>query len=936
MKNRKLKKWMTALILTAALVMPAGSSAYAAEESGDGNVINVGSVEEFMEIAENCKYDKWSVGKTINLTADIDLSKEKFRGIGYFNGTFEGNGHTVSVGSFMPKGSNYGFFRYIGESGTVNNLKISASVIASGSAENIGGVAGTNYGMIKNTVFRGKVSGKSGIGGIAGVNRVGASIENCTSEGVILATYYTGGITGKNEGSISGCVNGSSVNVEELESSLDLGGMDVSSLNLARKVVIRNDMGGIAGTSSGVIAGCRNQGTIGFNHTGYNVGGITGSQKGRILDSVNEGTLYGRKDVGGIVGQAMPYIESEYFEDKAKETQKDVEGLKQTMGQVSSALTQASTDTKNYISTLNDQYTALAEQISGNLNTLSDSVEQDNLKGQEYADNINQALKEIRDIQSQEGELSQEQMDEIKDKFAAISDNLKNLQGSYAGTESSAEDLVNNISGELEKTEIQKNLQGMMQSMDKNVQSAANGINSTMNQLSKIADTVGEELAAVLQKKERIEDISSMETAENTDGVIAGCTNRGSVHGDLNAGGIVGTMNIEYENDPEVDLELPEPVDIVLRSTVSNVVIRSMNYGSVNVKKNCAGGIVGLQEMGLVYACEGYGEVQSESGNYLGGIAGQSSSKIQKTYSLCNVSGEDYLGGICGSGYEVKDSVSICSLDSEGEYLGSIAGELKDAGEAKNNLYVGTTLYGVDGISYTGVAEARSYEEIMAMEGIPEGFHRVIVSFETKDGQKLGEKTTAYGGTLTEKDFPQTPEKEGCYVEWSGTEQLNDIRSNLTIYAEQVPWTESIQGNAVQKDGKGIFLVKGEFHKEAEIDMQETEKPSALPGNASAEYAYTWKILGEDEKNFDKLEGHFYIPDSEKNASLWIKQGKDWKKVKSSVDGSYLVAEIPYGAEFVLVSEPVSREGYILAGGIAAVTLLMVFLLKRGKKRRMS
>lgn len=75
-------------------------------------------------------------------------------------------------------------------------------------------------------------------------------------------------------------------------------------------------MGGIAGNSSGVISSCTNYGTIGYNHTGYNVGGIAGSQNGKILNCTNEGDIYGRKDVGGIVGQAEPYIESEYLQDR--------------------------------------------------------------------------------------------------------------------------------------------------------------------------------------------------------------------------------------------------------------------------------------------------------------------------------------------------------------------------------------------------------------------------------------------------------------------------------------------------------------------------------------------------------------------------------------------------------------------------------------------
>lgn len=39
---------------------------------------------------------------------------------------------------------------------------------------------------------------------------------------------------------------------------------------------------------------------------GYNIGGIVGRQTGYLAGCVNSGSVLGRKDVGGIVGQAEP------------------------------------------------------------------------------------------------------------------------------------------------------------------------------------------------------------------------------------------------------------------------------------------------------------------------------------------------------------------------------------------------------------------------------------------------------------------------------------------------------------------------------------------------------------------------------------------------------------------------------------------------------
>ena len=55
-----------------------------------------------------------------------------------------------------------------------------------------------------------------------------------------------------------------------------------------------------------------------------------------------------------------------------------------------------------------------------------------------------------------------------------------------------------------------------------------------------------------------------------------------------------------------------------IRSTVNDIVIYCVNYGEVTSRKDCAGGITGLQELGLIYGCEGYGGVKLLDMAYLG------------------------------------------------------------------------------------------------------------------------------------------------------------------------------------------------------------------------------------------------------------------------------------------------------------------------------
>lgn len=907
------------------------------EQSGnqEENRIEITDEKSFLEFAEKCKYDSASLGLTVSLMADLDLAGEDFDGIPYFCGLFEGNGHQITNIRIHPKGSNYGLFRYVGETGQIKDLYVEGEVTPSGSQENIGGIAGVNYGTIENCSFKGMVSGINAVGAVTGFNKGTGKILSCSSDAVVLATNFTGGITGKNEGYISECVSKSSINTEELEPTLDLGGVDLSSFNFAQNVVNRNDMGGIAGTSNGLIQDCKNEGSIGYKHTGYNVGGIAGSQSGIILTSTNEGKVYGRKDVGGIVGQAEPYVESEYLEDKVQQTKDDINRLSNTVNNISATMSSTSAELKQYAENLNAQYQASLDQLSGNLGTLTDAA-QGNTEAQGYVDNINAAMDNIHSIQSSGGELTEEQTEAIQNNLGIINDNLGSLQGTYSGDAASQEDFSNQISNQLQQKDRSQEIQdfnAMATTIDNGMQSITSNMKSAVNQMNHIADSLSDDINAVTGDEEIIEDISSLETAENTDGVVSGCINRGEVNGDLNVGGIAGTMNIEYDGDPEFDLNLRESTNVRLRSTVNGVMIHCQNYGSVLAKKNCTGGIVGLQELGFIYDCESYGLVSADAGNYLGGIAGNSAGAIEKSYSLCTISGTDYVGGICGNGYTVKDSISVSDIDSSGERLGSIAGYLEEEGTVRGNLFVSEDMHGIDNISYAGAADRVSYEEIMDREDIPAGFHCVTITFETEEGV-LAKKEIPYGGNLTEKDFPKVPEKDGCYVEWPEEKDLKDIRKNLSVTAEYASWVESVASEEQTEDGKPILLAVGEFYGNTKLEMKETEGPQGLDTEAVLAYAYTWTLKSDREKEFETIEAHLAIPSGAERTVVWIQTDGNWKEVESTVDGSYLVAEIPFGTAFAVTTMPEAKNPYLYVGAAAGIVLIILLVLWRTRKKR--
>lgn len=974
------------------------------------SVTEIRNAQEFLEFARNCSSDEFSLNRTVRLTADIDLSDaalsgNSFEGIPYFHGIFEGNGHTISQFKLTPKGSSHGFFRYIGEAGTVRNLNLDGIVRPEGSQEQIGGLAGVNYGVVENCSFTGSVRGKKSVGAVAGINKSTGKIISCRSNASVTATYYTGGIAGKNEGQISGCRSESSVNTEDPETTLDLGGVDLGSFNLTQNIVNQNHTGGIAGSSDGIINSCKNTGTVGLKHTGYNTGGIAGIQSGIILMCENEGEIHGRKDVGGIAGQTVPYVESEYLEDKVSKTKEDISRLSRTISGISSAMQKTSSQAKQYTDSLISRYNSSMQSVSGSLNALSGAVSREYPQAQEYVNQINNALAAISAIQNESQELSAEQLDAINSNLGIISDclsrlqeilpdtsgsiqellaginsqlqnganlnnirdlaaaidrqvsyiqnylgavsgsageigsnldtingNLRNFEGSFSDTGKAAGDLTSSISDSINDPHMREDMKRLADTLDSGVQSISRGMNDAANQMNQIADSVSGDFEALMGDEKYISDISSIETAENTNGVISGCVNRGSISGDLNTGGIAGTMNVEYEKDPEFDLDLTDTAGITLRSTINSVVIHCINYGSVTAKKNCAGGITGLQELGFIYDGQGYGPVQSDTGNYLGGIAGKSSASVRGCYTLCNVSGRDFTGGICGSGYNITDCISASTIEGTGECRGSIAGSMPEDGTAEGNYFTASDSDGIDGISYTGIAEQKCYEDIMAMEQTPKGFEQITVTFMAED-RVLKEQRIAFGGSIRKSDYPEIPEKEGFYTEWASEEDTSDIRKNITITAEYIPWTKSVASSETYGNGKRLFLAAGEFYGDTKLRLTETEGPDLSGTGAQTTYAYTFELSASRNKNFDTLEGHFLVPENAAETQLWFQTDGHWSEAESTADGSYLTAQIPYGAAFALVLLPRHTDWYLpAAAGTAAVLTLAFFAGKRYRK----
>lgn len=130
-----------------------------------------------------------------------------------FSGTFDGNGHTVTL-DIEGNSANVGLFRKLGGGATVKNVTVAGQVTATGK-NNVGGIAGNADGnvTIENCKNTASIKGSKAVGGILGYSEPGSgfvTISSCANMGSVSGTRkQVGGIAGNVVGThiIRNCYN---------------------------------------------------------------------------------------------------------------------------------------------------------------------------------------------------------------------------------------------------------------------------------------------------------------------------------------------------------------------------------------------------------------------------------------------------------------------------------------------------------------------------------------------------------------------------------------------------------------------------------------------------------------------------------------------------------------------------------------------------------
>ncbi len=894
------KRLMVSLALLLALALCLGFPALA--EETEPETIHIRTADDLMQLARDCALDTWSDRKRIVLDNDLTLTEVDFDSIPIFNGEFDGGGHTIYDLNLSSAQSPCGFFLETGKDANIHHLNISGSVFTDGDDSMVGGVVGRNRGRIANCGFSGEVSARSQVGGIVGKNEATGFVTGSTATGRIRGLSQSGGVCGENAGTLTLCENRAFVNTESVDPSLRFDAIDTSSiLNFIRSlrsdnVGITTDTGGVCGKSIGYVEGCVNTGTVGYLHLGYNVGGVVGHSSGFVSGCQNHGEVYGRKDVGGVVGQAEPLVETEAAENM-------LAGVSYRLYELNRSLNDAIADARTASGDLAERF----ETIAWYLSPVGDAVQNIDVMDPDSAWYLQ----------------------------SVISDSMYNVTNEMAALGDGFDQQSAILLSDMER--INQNATALS--------GAAIQAASTITGLSGAGD------------EQILVDVSETADEEQlTFGKVADSSNDADVYGDSNVGGVAGNLSVEDDSNPEGELSLRSSGLTRDQINLNAIVTGCVNRGAVTAKRECAGSIVGKMDFGLVSHCAAYGTVTLEDGSYAGGAAGLCYGAVKDCCAKCSLGGKRYVGGIVGNGGDVRrggertSSVSGCYALVEIRDVPQFAGAISGGGDGKyeNNFFVPSGFAGLDRLSIHGQAEPISFEDYAAVEGLPAECKTFTLRF-VADGAVIKQLRFNYGASFDRSVYPEAPQRDGAYAVWDRGE-LSDLCFDTTVTAEYRTDETVLRSGEKRGDGRSAVYVDGRFQQgdaltltvipveEDDIgafssDWKDTvrEQLRSIFRDRDPDYSIPVAVTEHLRVSFpeDGLETHalrYLTPDGQTgNYRLYLADGEGWQRIRPATFGSYFMFEVPGdGAEFCLVA---TIQSWWIAAYIAAALLILLLLI---------
>ena len=754
---RLFKKTISLFVCFALILSFSAAALCFADDASQTSYVTISSAADLNSLSQKCRLDTWSENTVVTLACDITLSGS-FTPIPIFSGTFDGQGHTISGLNVNGSFERAGLFGILTEKAQVKNLYVSGKVSANADTIYAGGITGENRGYIEGCVFSGSVSSYT----------------------------VTGGIAGFNSGVINGCVNFSEVDVGLRKySRISLKTLKSTNLKGIVELVTNGTIdsasdrsGGITGENSGSVLSCKNYGLVGEKGKSENVGGIAGLSDGYIALCSNYASIQGKSNVGGIVGQMLPYIKTSYSEDLLSSSKADIDNLLNVVTDVANDVEKAASEIQTSISGMMSTLGTASTDVNG---ISSAAVSVVNVKLSEVSEitayantavsGINGITAGIDDIGTQVNEglsdfstaaeivkeqVGQEEMDpeKIQEALGKVGSGLGEIMQASEGLNDATTELHNMftdlssqglpefssvspaLNSSIQKlTGDLKTLSSQADSLGKNLKNTVSYVTEDVRDITDLAHTVVDQIYSAAYS---LSDLSvstflynssgdTINESEDLSGIVRNCVNTGSIEGNSDVGGIVGSMT--YSASLTVDKG--EKVEgITLKSLqYRSIVSKSKSYGAVESDSGNAGGIVGNENIGAITECENYSIVSSPDGTNVGGIAGHAHGLIRDCFVRSTLTGSSYVGGISGSGSSKQlifdeSSVIGCfaevNISGSDRHCGGISGS--ETGYFLYNYFVGGTLNGIGDYSIEVQAAPITRQSLLEAENCPEEF----------------------------------------------------------------------------------------------------------------------------------------------------------------------------------------------------------------------
>lgn len=880
----------------------------------EGTTVRIGSVKDLLSFARACREESYSAGKIFELTADLDLSDTDFTGVPYFAGIFHGNSHTISGLRISRDGSRQGLFRRTSALAEICDLKVRGSVTPGGTGMYIGGITGENRGRLSGCRFDGSICGIEAVGGVVGHNMPSGQITGCTFSGEIRGEHQIGGIVGWNEGSVSSCANAGAVNtvpVTPQEQQMDLFNLsllDVSSVT-SDDFLDLTDIGGICGENGGSIAQCRNSGLVGYPNTAYNVGGIVGKSSGFVTGCDNSAAVQGRKDVGGVAGQLIPYTELDLSKSKLDALSGEINALKEL---IAAATRDASNSAAWIVGDLNgmDQAAGWALTV---LSRYVDSLQDGDLQV------LDRIRKQIRfDPETGELILGDEIRYDEETGELLIGDDIRfdpeTGQAWLNGVLILPPDTA-------PIAEAMNSLYLLSAALNDKIAGTAGTLSTDLTnintQMARVFDTMFATVEDLTDLQLDIQDLSLAEAYRRDRGAVAKCRNSGSVSCETNGGGIVGAAAFEIAFDMEDRLNTSDLLLSHGTQFLFAAIRDSENSGEITVGKNNAGGIAGLVDVGTAVGCTATGAVSSTGGDQVGGVAGRSRGSVQNCRVCVVLTGGKYVGGIVGLGQDIAECCAVAQVEKAGEYAGSVAGWAE--GSIRDNVYTLSTYAGVDDVSLTGECAPVSETVFLEREDIPDDFTTVHLRFVC-GGNTVKNLSLPFGSPIGK--LPEIPNRDAWYWVWDASPDQRVYQSMDISGSYQTPIETLATG-----ENPPMFLAEGQFYSGQKLTVTQVE----VGNQENLVCAVSLFVEG--------YEGRLTIRMlTNENGDLYVHKDETREPLPYRQDGRYIVFEIDNGASIVYTQteKPSANPRTVILGILffLLVLLITLFLLGRWKGRR--